>query len=236
MKYITLLLVLIVTTLSYANSIIFSKLIKRNVSFDEESFLNSLSKECREEYENSEYYKDCEPSLDLSNYKTICSNVKSEKCQNYFKDPLKYYPTCKENPVFEKMYQPIMIKSIIQSYDIACQTDENGNLCPFSSRLVSKQNGSGVLQEQCKSKKCTESLLEIVKDFNVEQFGALEEQSYTTGSYSFDELNTMKDIASILESAECKSSHVITSGTISKVRNTIWFIVLSLFTLLLLFF
>jgi len=236
MKCFTLLLILIAAVSSYASSINFSKLIKRNISFDEESFLNSLSKECREEYENSEYYKDCESSLTLTNYKKVCSDIKSEKCHNYFNDPLKYYPSCKGNSAFEEMYQPLMVKTQIQYYELTCQTDENGDLCPFSLSLITKQSGSGVLQEQCKSKKCTESLHEIVKDFKVEQFGAAEEQSFSTGSFSFDELNVMKDIASILESAECKSAHAMSSGTISNVKSTIWFIVLSLFTLLLLFY
>jgi len=63
MKLIILLLVLSVSTLSYANSINFLKLIKRSVTFDEEAFMNNLSEEFINELDNSEYNNECMPEF-----------------------------------------------------------------------------------------------------------------------------------------------------------------------------
>jgi len=210
MKGINLLIgFLIISFSSYANSVNF---LRRDIaSYDEETLRNSLSEECRTEYENSEYLK-CTPALTLTNYKDSCTEFKSEKCQNFFKDPLKYYPICKNSPNFAELYQPMIIKTILQTYDVLCQTDENDELCPFSLNLMKSSNGNGVWKDQCKSKKCTESLLKVYKNISLEQYGAIEDSSYTTGSYSYQELEAKKELVSLLESKECQDLHITDSN------------------------
>jgi len=216
MKIITLLILLIFSVVSYANDINFLKLLKRNVVYDEEVFINSLSKECKNEYKNSEYNV-CMPEINLSNYKNACSDINTEKCQSFYKDPLKYYPICKDIPEFNELYQQNIMITLKQSLDVACQTDENDDICPFSLYLVLKTsndnsvdddtNNIDVLLDQCGSKKCTESLIKVYKDLKIDQYTALENSSYTTGSYTYQEINTKNDIISILESEECQSLH-----------------------------
>jgi len=223
MKFLSLLFIFNIFILTFVKSINVSYVLKRDVTYDEESFKNSLGKECREEYENSEY-NECMPTITLSNYKNACSEVISKKCKNFFIDPLSYYPICKNNPVFNEMYQPIMIKTLIQAYDIYCQTDENGDLCPYSLYAITKSGGNEALHDQCKSKKCTESLLKINKDLNIDQYAAFESNDAVNGSYSYEELNAKNDIISVLESDECQSSHVTSDAVTVKLTNKFYYL------------
>jgi len=231
MKFITLLIVLIMTFLACANSVNTLNILKREVTYDDEAFKNNLSKECKEELEKSEY-AECEPIITLTNYKNACSALNSEKCQNYFKDPLNYYPICKSNPVFNELYQPNILKSLIQLYDIYCQTNENNELCPYSLFALTKSGGNDALRDQCKSKKCTDSLLKVYKDMSIDQYASFENTTYATGNYNYEEITAMNDVISALESDDCKSQHV-TSNTIAIKINTIPLISLSLLLLLI---
>ena len=85
------------------------KLLKRYVTFAKEAFENSLNEECRNEYKNLEYNK-CMPTIDLSNYKNACLDIQSDEYQAFYKNPLRYYPICKDIPDFSEMYQPIIMK------------------------------------------------------------------------------------------------------------------------------
>ncbi|ORX41422.1 hypothetical protein BCR36DRAFT_588056 [Piromyces finnis] len=231
MRIINLFIILIVSVSSYANSV---KFLRRDVTANNEELLKiNLSEECRMEYENSEYIK-CSPSITLTNYKDTCSDFKSEKCQNFYKDPLKYYPICKDSPIFAEIYQPTMIKTILQTYDTLCQTDENGELCPFSLHLMTNNSGGAdVLNAQCKSKKCTESLIKVYKDVSIDQYATLESSSQTTGSFTYEDISAKNELISMLESNECQSLHS-TSDTTTVKTNTTLLVLLSL--LLLLFF
>ena len=51
----------------------------------------SISKECIEEQEKSEY-KDCISELTINNnYKNVCSKINSDKCQKFYNNPLEFY-------------------------------------------------------------------------------------------------------------------------------------------------
>ncbi|ORX42846.1 hypothetical protein BCR36DRAFT_305742 [Piromyces finnis] len=237
MKTVTLLVFLGFSVLIYANSINFLKLLKRDVTFDGDTFKNSISEECLNEYKNSEY-NECLPTITLDNFKGECLKIQNEKCQKFYEDPLKYYPICGNFPAFKELYQPNMIKSLLQGYDIYCQTNENGDLCPFSINVITKNDNIEILNEQCKSKKCTESLLKVYKEISKDQYTAYENSSFTSGNYSDQDLNELNHIISTLESKQCKSSHVSndneTSDSISIKINNILLISLSL--LLLIFY
>ncbi|ORX71749.1 hypothetical protein BCR32DRAFT_305342 [Anaeromyces robustus] len=231
MKLIILLLILTISISTYANTVNFLKLLKRDVSYDEEEFLNSLGEECRTDYENSDYYNKCIPEITLENYKTSCSDVVSEKCQKFYDDPLKFFPKCKDISVFKEFHHPVIMKTIQQTNDVYCQTNEEGKLCPYSLSLMTESNGLKALEDQCKSKKCTESLLKIFKDIDIDQYTVYESASYTTGSYTYNDINIVNEYISILESNTCKAEHV-TSDAINMKSNNILLTLLLLLLLL----
>jgi len=236
MKFANLCIMLLFSIFTYANSINYFNLVKRKVEYSEDAFLNSLSPECKEQYVNSEYYIECEPDIQLSNYKDICSKVNSEKCQTYYENPLNYYPLCKENSEFSKLYQPILLKSMKQSYDLICQTDEEGNLCPFSIHTITKTGGIEVLYDQCKSKKCTDALINTYKNVDLDQLLAFEELSSTSGNVSYNELNSMKNIVAVLESNTCKEVQAkATSDAITTANNNSLIILLCFLLILLIY-
>jgi len=227
MKEITILFILICFILSFAKSLNVLNMLKREVSYNEETFKNNLGKECDEEYENSEY-NECFPSgITLGNYKKACSLINSEKCQNYFKDPLSYHPICKNSPVFSELFQPNNIKTLLQSFEIICQTDEKNELCPYSIYSITKTGSDKVLHDQCKSKKCTESLIKVLKELSIDQLASIESSSFTDGSYTYDELNSKNTVISKLESDQCKSLHA-TSGAVTIKINYVLLLSLSL--------
>jgi len=104
MKSINLILVLFFIALSCANSIINPSIFKRD---------NPLTEKCMNENENSEYSNECLPVITLSNYKEACSNVKTEKCETFYKDPLKYYPICSKETAFAEILQPAIVKDLV---------------------------------------------------------------------------------------------------------------------------
>ena len=210
MKILPFLFVLIIIVSSYANTIVFPNLLRRDSTGE--------SEECANESENSEYTNECMPIITISNYKKSCSDIKSEKCQNFFNDPSKYFPICSKDPQFSEILQPIIFKDLTQGLYSKCLTDEEGNLCPYSIYAITETGENEALSDTCKSKKCTESLIEMLKQINIDQYAAYENLSFTTGSYTYQDLNAVKNIISTLESDKCKSSHV-TSNT-GKTDNT----------------
>jgi len=152
----------------------------------------SISKECIEEQEKSEY-KDCISELTINNYKNVCSKINSDKCQKFYNNPLEFYSIWRENSNFVEMFQSSLIKSLKLSYQMSCQTDENGNLCPFALTSIRREGNSNILNDTCKSKLCTESAINIYKNYDLDQMAAYESLSTTTWSYSYDELTVAKN-------------------------------------------
>jgi len=225
MKSFTLIFVLIFITSPYASSIVISNILKRdNVEF---------SDECMQEYSNSECNSECWPTITISNYKQACSNIKIEKCQNFFKEPLKYYPICSKEPQFTEIFQPAVFNDLIQDLYSQCLTDEKDNLCPYSLYVITQSGEKDALTDTCKSKKCTESLLNLLKDVNIDTFGAYENLSFNTRSYSYDDLNVVIKIVSKLESDECTASHATSDVITTKINQ---FLLISLSFLLLFVF
>ncbi|OUM58883.1 hypothetical protein PIROE2DRAFT_15758 [Piromyces sp. E2] len=180
------------------------------------------------EYENSKYNK-CMPGLDLTNYKESCSDIESEECQDFYRDTLKYYPICKDLPDFREVFQPLVMELMLQGYESSCLTNEEGDLCPFSIFFMTdSQNTLDALHDQCQSKKCTDSLIKIYKDKNIDQYVAFENLPFSTGSFTYQELKAKDNILSVLESDECQSSHV-TSNAITIATNNIFLIILILY-------
>ncbi|KAL6592773.1 hypothetical protein U3516DRAFT_788775 [Neocallimastix sp. 'constans'] len=57
---------------------------------------------------------------------------------------------------------------------MSCQTDENGNLCPFALTSIRREGNSNILNDTCKSKLCTESVFNIYKNYELDQMAAYE--------------------------------------------------------------
>jgi len=113
--------------------------------------------------------------------------------------------------------------------------DEKDNLCPYSLYAITQSCGKDAITDTYKSKKYTESLLNILKDVNLaDTFGAYEDLSFNNnaGSASYDDLNSANKVISKLESDECKSSHATSDAITNKVNQ---FLLISLSLLLLLF-
>jgi len=123
-----------------------------------------------------------------------------------------------------------------QSYDLICQTDEEGNLCPFSIHTITKTEGIEVLYDQCKSKKCTDALINTYKNVDLDQLLAFEELSSTSGNVSYNELNSMKNIVAVLESNTCKEVQAkATSDAITTANNNSLIILLCFLLILLIY-
>ncbi|ORX33361.1 hypothetical protein BCR36DRAFT_587095, partial [Piromyces finnis] len=103
--------------------------------------------------------------------------------------------------------QPLIIRDLVQGLESKCFTDENNELCPFSIYAITLTGEDEALSDTCKSKKCTESLIKSFKEINVDRFAAYENLSFTTESYTYQDINSIKNSISFLESDKCKSSH-----------------------------
>ncbi|KAL6613218.1 hypothetical protein U3516DRAFT_750818 [Neocallimastix sp. 'constans'] len=57
---------------------------------------------------------------------------------------------------------------------MSCQTDENGNLCPFALTSIRREGNSNILNDTCKSKLCKESVFNIYKNYDLDQMAAYE--------------------------------------------------------------
>ncbi|OUM68393.1 hypothetical protein PIROE2DRAFT_3998 [Piromyces sp. E2] len=227
MKSLTLLFILIIIASSYANSILFPNLLRRNNE--------GISEECIEETDNSEYGNECMHIITIGNYKQSCTDIKTEKCQNFYNDPS------------NETLQPLIFKDLVEGLYSKCLTDEEGNLCSYSIYAITQTSQKEAISDTCKSKKCTDSLIEVLKKVNIDRYYAYENLSFTIGNYSYQDLNAVKNVLSILEFDKCKSSHVTSntgnivgndtaanaSSTLTNKTNNILIILLSLVLLLI---
>ena len=226
MKFINLFIALTASITCYGN------LLKRNIAFSQESveeFLNQLSEECLEENFNSEY-NECFPSITLANYKESCAPISTEKCKAVYKNHFDYYPACKNDPVYQEMYNPVIFQNSIDSYNLVCKFDETGSICPFSLAALKKDYNGEIIQDTCKSKICSDALTEYLNSTGADVFGSLEESQFTTGNFSYNEMQSFKKLAEQLDTDECKAAHA-KSGAIAVRNNTVLLVSLSLLLL-----
>jgi len=112
------------------------------------------------------------PIITIGNYKQACTSINSEKCKNFFNDPSKYLPICSKDLQFSEILQPFLFKDLVNGLYSKCLTDEEGNLCPYSIYTITQTGQEDALMDTCKSKKCTESLIDALKDVNIDQYAA----------------------------------------------------------------
>jgi len=64
----------------------------------------------------------------MGNYKQTCSDIKAEKCQNFYNTTSKYLPICSEDYQFSEILHRIVFKDLVNELYTKCLTDEEGNL------------------------------------------------------------------------------------------------------------
>ena len=115
-----------------------------------------------------EDYQDCfDASANLStegNFEALCT----KKCKKYYDNPVKVAPKCFKDELSSGQQEKI--ENAKKYFNILCATDGGGNNCPNTEHLIkykfeqTKEQGEDIIKRTCKSKLCTDSLLEIIKE------------------------------------------------------------------------
>jgi len=82
--------------------------------------------------------------------------------------------------------------------------DEENNLCPYSIDLITQSGWDKAFLDISTFKKCTESLIELLRDIDVNQYGTYENLSFTSGYCFYYEVNSIKNMNSMLKSDKHK--------------------------------
>jgi len=235
MKYFILLFYLSIFIFSLVKCSIFSNALNDEFVVNVDKLTRSLSNECIEEEKSSEY-NSCVPKITIANYKQVCQQIKSEKCQKFYNDPdkSKYFPICSKNALYNEYLQPPVINYIRITLESRCFTDENDNLCPYTIYAITG-TGINVINDNCKSEKCTDLLINMYKEISIDQAAAVYNISTIEDDLDYHGINVLNTMVSRLESNKCRSLHtyIIYSSAINIKSN---YILLFLLTLLLLFF
>ncbi|ORX77915.1 hypothetical protein BCR32DRAFT_328740, partial [Anaeromyces robustus] len=170
-----------------------------------EATLQYGNDECYKEIENSVLLKEC--TIDLNNtennYEEICKTVQSDKCKNFMKDPKSAFPNCKDNNTINEIFSADLIDMYNAITTLACQKDENGNLCSMSNKLLKKINISEEdIQITCKSKSCTEAAINVIQTIK-DSTDTLEKASFSSGSFTDTEKTGMDEMLKFLTSNQC---------------------------------
>jgi len=182
---------------------VYSINVKRGVTFNEDLFNEGLSEACIEELNNSEY-TECMDEVTKTNFKQLCSSFKSEKCQNFYNNPLNYLPNCKNEPTIKEYYQPINIEYMTIIKELTCLTDEEDNLCPLGIFVISEDYDYDFIKDTCKSKICADSFIKVAKKIKIDHLLTYENLSFTEGAFNYHELNSYNNVVKKLESDDCR--------------------------------
>jgi len=117
-----------------------------------------------------------------------------------------------------------------------CLTDENQELCPVALyEIQSKSIFSDPLYDNCSSKQCTDNLIEIYKEVDMDQYAALENISTSSTKFSYGTLNSIKNSISYINSDKCKNLHktnikynTVSDAVTAKFKNTFYTILTTL--------
>jgi len=179
MKFFTSLLTILVATTAYAST---NKQTK-NVDIDLTKVkLGDFGLEDNEACNKAlDAYEDCLSTtiLEDSNKDKNCEIIKSEKCQNFFKNGIKSVKGCENINEFKLKLENIYLKTTLYSLNMECAKDENGKYCPLSSistqitaRAKNKQNQqvsddefksvyTDSVMNTCSSKACINAAIEF---------------------------------------------------------------------------
>ncbi|OUM63254.1 hypothetical protein PIROE2DRAFT_10219 [Piromyces sp. E2] len=163
MKFFTPLLTLVAAGTIYANGIT--------------DLLNNLNKRDNVETEcDTREITDCITSPTVNSQEYLCQKIKSDICQKFYADPFGVLPSCKNDTIFSKLFQPIVVNSTKQQYNLICQKDEAGNICPYGEILlkeyskvlnpISDKQREELLKSTCQSKYCREATYRAFADYD----------------------------------------------------------------------
>jgi len=155
MKFSTVLLALATTSFAFAE-------ITNTTPFKDATFVTKLTKECREDLEaKGNLYQDCIETYeyDYNSIEDMCNLLSSKKCKDFYKDPLAVVPKCANDELFKK--DMTLYKGIDSSKTMNCLVNAEGKLCPTIEQSAKGQSLTDeAVLETCKSKACTEALIE----------------------------------------------------------------------------
>jgi len=232
LKTITVLLATLSTIT--ANRLIISSLLnKRDTSDTLYTDLEGIDEKCIQDYSQ---YAICFSDFIRDNYEEKCSETTQIKCNKFFKNPLSFLPNCSNTPEIEEYINPEILPFASSLYNLSCQKDEAGNICPVSELgmeindnpygSLSPQANSRFLDDICKSKSCKEATIDAYS-----KLLELQDKPDIINELESYSAEANKKILQYLNSNECKA---MTNGVEPHFKN-ILLIPLSLLLLLLLF-
>jgi len=217
MKLLTFTFILIAVSAVYANYVnsVISTLKKRKNNDDDgdynfESLNFTINKKCLKEYSK---YNNCITDINYANHEKVCPSITSDTCQEFYKDPMSFLPSCMDFPKFVNNF-PIYAKCFALSNTFLCQKDENGNLCPLSeislksSVFITDFEGNQFNKTReitCQSKICREATFNYYSKYE-EALSYVDKLvlNITESEYN-KSIQKSKNLTDYLNSDECKA-------------------------------
>ncbi|OUM59384.1 hypothetical protein PIROE2DRAFT_15106 [Piromyces sp. E2] len=63
-------------------------------------------------------------------------------CQKFYADPFSVIPSCRESPAFSGYFQHVIVDNLKEMFNLICQKDEAGNLCPYGEALLKEYSNT----------------------------------------------------------------------------------------------
>jgi len=151
------------------------------------------------------------------NLNSICTAAKSELCQQFYTNPMSIVPSCNN---FKSLIT-ISANVFSNSVSLMCETDENGNICPFTeyeifannngnNNAVLNNNALNAIKYTCVSNKCTIATKKYIQyllnnnDIVIQIISANYRFSNIEDA-NREVMNSLNIFMSILNSNDCKS-------------------------------
>ncbi|OUM70108.1 hypothetical protein PIROE2DRAFT_1787 [Piromyces sp. E2] len=120
-----------------------------------------------------ELYSNCFNYEDLTkeSLQTVCQAYHSEKCQKLYKEGVAIAGDCKLLDLGELKEMNSLYASKFGHIELICSTDENNQPCPLAYYDIVDENDDmsareaydKYVNESCKSKKCTDVAIDVIK-------------------------------------------------------------------------
>lgn len=121
----------------------------------------NVSKECQEDLDKTGIFSNCMDNrvLSVETNEERCKKLSSQLCVKFYENPFAELPNCEKDPIFIQYTN--VIKGINPKKNLYCLYNE-GKLCPTVNKELSKGSfGDEDVLETCKSKACTEGLINL---------------------------------------------------------------------------